>query len=47
MKFRRKRKLTQEQLDHAPKLIDKGEHDRQGIADVFKVSCTTLFRALA
>jgi len=47
VKFGRKRKLTPEQLDHARKLIDKGEHDRQGIADLFKVSRTTLYRALA
>jgi DNA invertase Pin-like site-specific DNA recombinase len=47
VKFERKRKLTPEQLDHARKLIDKGEHDRQGITDLFKVSRTTLYRALA
>ncbi len=47
VKFGRKRKLTPNQLDHARKLIDKGEHDRQGIADLFKVSRTTLYRALA
>ena len=47
VKFGSKRKLTPEQLDHARKLIDKGEHDRQGIADLFKVSRTTLYRALA
>ena len=47
VKFGRKRKLTPEQLDHARKLIDKGEHDRQGIADLFKVSRTKLYRALA
>ena len=46
VKFGRKRKLTPEQLDHARKLIDKGEHDRQGIAHLFKVSRTTLYRAL-
>ncbi len=47
VKFGRKRKLTPQQLDHARKLIEKGEHDRQGIADLFKVSRTTLYRALA
>jgi DNA invertase Pin-like site-specific DNA recombinase len=47
VKFGRKRKLTPDQLDHARKLIDEGEHDRQGVADLFKVSRTTLYRALA
>jgi DNA invertase Pin-like site-specific DNA recombinase len=47
VKFGRKRKLTPQQLDHARELIEKGEHDRQGIADLFKVSRTTLYRALA
>ena len=47
VKFGRKRKLTPEQLDHARELIDKGDRDRQGIADLFKVSRTTLYRALA
>ena len=45
--FGRKRKLTPEQLDHARELIDKGDRDRQSIADLFKVSRTTLYRALA
>jgi DNA invertase Pin-like site-specific DNA recombinase len=40
------RKLTPQQLEHARELIDKGDHDRQGIADLFKVSRTTLYRAL-
>ena len=47
VKFGRKRKLTPQQLDHARALIEKGEHDRQGIAELFKVSRTTLYRALA
>jgi len=47
VKFGRKRILTPQQLDHARELIKKGEHDRQGIADLFKVSRTTLYRALA
>src|SRR5215472_8597076 len=47
VKFGRKPKLTPQQLDHARELIEKGEHDRQGIAALFKVSRTTLYRALA
>jgi DNA invertase Pin-like site-specific DNA recombinase len=47
MKLGRKRKLTPQQLDHARELIEKGEHDRRGIADLFKVSRTTLYRALS
>ena len=47
VKFGRKRKLTSQQLDHARALIEQGEHDRQGIAELFKVSRTTLYRALA
>jgi DNA invertase Pin-like site-specific DNA recombinase len=47
VKFGRKRKLTSQQLDHARELIEKGEHDRQGIADLLKVSRTTLYRAFA
>jgi DNA invertase Pin-like site-specific DNA recombinase len=47
VQFGRKRKLTAQQLDHARALIEKGEHDRQGIAELFKVSRTTLYRALA
>jgi DNA invertase Pin-like site-specific DNA recombinase len=46
VKFGRKPKLTPQQLDHARELIDKAEHDRQGIADLFKVSRTALYRAL-
>src|SRR5713101_3231156 len=30
VKFGRKRKLNPQQIDHARKLIDEGEHDRQG-----------------
>jgi DNA invertase Pin-like site-specific DNA recombinase len=45
VKFGRKRKLTPQQIDHAPKLIEKGD-DRQDVADLFKVSRTTLYRAL-
>jgi DNA invertase Pin-like site-specific DNA recombinase len=46
VKFGRKPKLTPQQLAHARELIDKGDRDRQGIADLFKVSRTTLYRAL-
>jgi len=46
VKFGRKPKLTPQQLDHVRELIDKGNRDRQGIADLFKVSRTTLYRAL-
>jgi Enterobacteriaceae phage serine recombinase len=45
VKFGRKRKLTEQQIDHARKLIDKGEH-RSTIAALFKVDTTTLYRAL-
>ena len=47
VKFGRKRKLTAQQLDRARELIEKGEHDRQSIAELLKVSRTTLYRALA
>jgi DNA invertase Pin-like site-specific DNA recombinase len=40
-----KPKLTPHQIDHARELIDKGDRDRQGIADLFKVSRTTFYRA--
>jgi len=46
VKFRRKRKLTWELLDHARELIDRGERHRRGIANLFKVSRTTLYRTL-
>ena len=46
VKFGRKHKLTPQQIDHARKLIEKGE-DRQEVADLFKVNRTTLYRALA
>ena len=36
VKFGRKPKLTPQQLDHARKLIDKGEHNRQGMANLSK-----------
>jgi DNA invertase Pin-like site-specific DNA recombinase len=46
VKFGRKPKLTAQQIDHALKLIDAGER-REDVADLFKVSRTTLYRALA
>jgi len=46
VKFGRKVKLTPEQIEHARKLIDKGEA-RQYIADLFNVGRSTLYRALA
>ncbi|MDP9127105.1 MAG: recombinase family protein [Pseudomonadota bacterium] len=39
-------KLTRQQIDHAKKLIDSGQR-REDVADLFKVSRTTLYRALA
>ena len=45
VKFGRKPSLTPEQIDHASELIDKGEA-RQYVADLMRVSRTTLFRAL-
>jgi DNA invertase Pin-like site-specific DNA recombinase len=46
VKFGRKVKLTAEQIDHARKLIDKGEA-RQYVADLLNVGRSTLYRALA
>jgi hypothetical protein len=46
VKFGRKVKLTREQIDHARKLIDKGEA-RQYVADLLNVGRSTLYRALA
>jgi DNA invertase Pin-like site-specific DNA recombinase len=46
VKFGRKPKLDPGQLAHARKLIEAGEYDRQGIADLLKVNRTTLYRAL-
>jgi DNA invertase Pin-like site-specific DNA recombinase len=45
VKFRRRVKLTPEQIDHAHKLIDKGEA-RQYVADLLNVGRSTLYRAL-
>jgi DNA invertase Pin-like site-specific DNA recombinase len=41
----RKPKLSAEQIEHAQKLIDKGER-RQYVADLLNVSRVTLYRAL-
>ena len=46
VKFGRKVKLTYEQIEHARKLIDKGEA-RQYVADLLSVGRSTLYRALA
>lgn len=43
---RRKVKLTPDQIDHARKLIEKGEA-RQYLADLLNVGRSTLYRALA
>src|ERR1700691_5740036 len=45
VKFGRKVKLTPEQIDHARKLIDKGEA-RQYVADLLSMGRSTLYRAL-
>jgi DNA invertase Pin-like site-specific DNA recombinase len=46
VKFGRKMKLKPEQIDHARKLIDKGEA-RQYVANLLNVGRSTLYRALA
>jgi DNA invertase Pin-like site-specific DNA recombinase len=46
VKFGRKPKLTPQQIEHARKLLDKGE-DRNAVAASFNVNRTTLYRALA
>jgi len=46
VKSGRKLSLTPEQIDHAHKLIDKGEA-RQYVADLLNVGRSTLYRALA
>jgi DNA invertase Pin-like site-specific DNA recombinase len=46
VKFGRKPKLTPQQIDHAQKLIEDGQR-REVVADLFKVSRVTLYRALA
>jgi DNA invertase Pin-like site-specific DNA recombinase len=46
VKFGRKPKLTPQQLAHAHKLIEEGQR-REDVANLFKVSRVTLYRALA
>ena len=46
VKFGRKRKLSDQQIEHARKLIEKGE-SRQYVADLLNVGRVTLYRALA
>ena len=46
VKFGRKVKLTPERINHARKLIEKGE-GRQYVADLLSVGRSTLYRALA
>jgi DNA invertase Pin-like site-specific DNA recombinase len=46
VRFGRKPKLTRQQIDHARKLIEKGD-DRQYVADILNVGRSTLYRALA
>jgi DNA invertase Pin-like site-specific DNA recombinase len=41
-----KPKLSRQQIEHAQRLIDEGQY-RQRVADLFKVSRVTLYRALA
>jgi DNA invertase Pin-like site-specific DNA recombinase len=45
VKFGRKPKLTPQQIAHAHKLIEDGQH-RDNVADLFKVSRSPLYRAL-
>jgi DNA invertase Pin-like site-specific DNA recombinase len=47
VKFGRKPKLSPQQIDHARKLIDAGEHSREQVATLLNVDRTTLYRALA
>ncbi len=46
VKFGRKPKLTQQQIEHARKLIDNGQR-REDVAALLNVDRTTLYRALA
>jgi DNA invertase Pin-like site-specific DNA recombinase len=46
VKFGRKPKLTAQQINHALKLISARER-REDVADLFKISRTTLYRSLA
>jgi DNA invertase Pin-like site-specific DNA recombinase len=40
-------KLDRQQIDHARRLIDQEGKRREDVADLFKVSRSTLYRALA
>ena len=44
-KFGRKSKLSAQQITHAQRLIDGGQH-REDVADLLRVNRTTLYRAL-
>jgi DNA invertase Pin-like site-specific DNA recombinase len=46
VKFGRKPKLSPEQIAHARKLIEAGEHGRKDVAALLKVDRSTLYRAL-
>jgi DNA invertase Pin-like site-specific DNA recombinase len=46
VQFGRKPKLSRQQIQHARKLVAQGEHC-ESVADLFKVSRVTLWRALA
>jgi len=46
VKFGRKKKMTPQQIEHARKLIEKGE-DKNAVAASFNVNRSTLYRALA
>src|ERR1039457_1047452 len=46
VKFGRRRKLTQQQITHARKMIDAGER-REVVAALLNASRTALYRALA
>ena len=46
VRFGRKPKLSRQQIQHAKKLVDQGDRC-ESVADLFKVSRVTLWRALA
>ena len=47
VRFGRRPKLSRQQIDHARKLINAGEHSRTDVAALFGVGRKTLWRALA
>jgi DNA invertase Pin-like site-specific DNA recombinase len=47
VKSGRRRKLTPEQVAHAPNLMEKGERSRAEIAALFRVGRKVPYRALA